>query len=393
MAKQELTPMMKQFYDLKAKHPTAIMLFRCGDFYETYEQDARICANVLGITLTFRDLGEHIDMAGFPCHALDTYLPKLIRAGHRVAICDQLEDPKLTKKLVKRGITEQTTTATNNQNNNHQTTENNMKLNLSNSKNENQNVQNAQVNNQSLTPSPSPVGEGSVAPIKVAQDIVDADFEEVKPEPVTDEQPKKVTLKRKVAEPISEEVNEEISAISASSSTSEAAKPMTAGNNLPRVTFSTYKTKKGDTAPQIIGFSGEDDPRYKAVKESGAKWVSAGWKKDLNGNKVYILLFGVRYMDVAKALAGAYNTADVNAWHRAEDACMAIYEQAQRDGKARWEAKKAAWAEKKAEKAAQKAADEQAKRCYTKEDVAAMLADVLAGKDVPEEIKALLKAA
>ena len=95
-------------------------------------------------------------------------------------------------------------------------------------------------------------------------------------------------------------------------------------------------------------------------------------------------------MDVAKALAGAYNTADADAWHRAEDACMAIYEQAQRDGKAKWEAKRAQWAEKKAEKAAQKAADEQAKKCYTKEDVAAMLADVLAGKDVPEDIKRLL---
>ena len=165
------------------------------------------------------------------------------------------------------------------------------------------------------------------------------------------------------------------------------------GEGLPQVQFSTYTTKKGDTAPQIIGFGGEDDPRWKAHKDAGHKWVSASYRRDLNGNKVYILLFGVRYMDVAKALCGAYNTPDVDAWHRAEDACMAIYEQAQRDGKARWEEKKQQWAEKKAEKAAQKAADEQAKKCYTKEDVAAMLADVLAGKDVPEDIKALLKAA
>lgn len=164
----------------------------------------------------------------------------------------------------------------------------------------------------------------------------------------------------------------------------------TTPSNLPQVQFSTYKTKRGDTAPQIIGFAGEDDPRWKSHKDAGHKWVSASYRRDLNGNKVYILLFGVRYMDVAKALCGAYNTPDVNAWHRAEDACMAIYEQAQRDGKARWEEKKAQWAEKKAEKAAQKAADEQAKKCYTKEDVAAMLSDVLAGKDVPEEIKALL---
>jgi DNA mismatch repair protein MutS len=109
MAKKELTPMMKQFFDLKAKHPEAILLFRCGDFYETYCEDAITAAQILGITLTRRNNGAGVkgdEMAGFPHHALDTYLPKLIRAGKRVAICDQLEDPKLTKKLVKRGITE-----------------------------------------------------------------------------------------------------------------------------------------------------------------------------------------------------------------------------------------------------------------------------------------------
>ena len=113
MAKKEneLTPMMKQFFDLKAKHPDAVLLFRCGDFYETYCEDAVTASRILGITLTRRSNGGSgtkaaTEMAGFPHHALDTYLPKLIRAGKRVAICDQLEDPKLTKKLVKRGITE-----------------------------------------------------------------------------------------------------------------------------------------------------------------------------------------------------------------------------------------------------------------------------------------------
>ena len=105
-----LTPMMKQFAEFKAKHPDAILLFRCGDFYETYSTDAVIASEILGITLTKRSNGKgavaSLEMAGFPFHALDTYLPKLIRAGRRVAICDQLEDPKLAKKLVKRGITE-----------------------------------------------------------------------------------------------------------------------------------------------------------------------------------------------------------------------------------------------------------------------------------------------
>ena len=109
MAKDPLnTPMMKQFVEMKSKHPDAILLFRVGDFYETYLEDAVIASEILGITLTRRSNGAAAatEMAGFPHHALDTYLPKLVRAGKRVAICDQLEDPKLTKKLVKRGITE-----------------------------------------------------------------------------------------------------------------------------------------------------------------------------------------------------------------------------------------------------------------------------------------------
>lgn len=105
----EQTPMMRQFFQLKAKHPDALLLFRCGDFYETYCEDAIVASKILGITLTRRNNGSNVkgsEMAGFPHHALDSYLPKLIRAGKRVAICDQLEDPKLTKKLVRRGITE-----------------------------------------------------------------------------------------------------------------------------------------------------------------------------------------------------------------------------------------------------------------------------------------------
>ncbi|MDR1632288.1 MAG: DNA mismatch repair protein MutS [Dysgonamonadaceae bacterium] len=102
------TPLMKQYIEIKSKHPDAILLFRVGDFYETFSDDAIASAEILGITLTRRANGsaQFVELAGFPHHALDTYLPKLVRAGKRVAICDQLEDPKLTKKLVKRGITE-----------------------------------------------------------------------------------------------------------------------------------------------------------------------------------------------------------------------------------------------------------------------------------------------
>ena len=118
MKEKELSPMYRQYLEIKKQHPDALLMLRCGDFYETYGRDAKIIAKVLGITLTKRSCQapNNFEMAGFPHHALDTYLPKLVRnsdknANHhlgydRVAICDQLEDQKLTKKLVKRGITE-----------------------------------------------------------------------------------------------------------------------------------------------------------------------------------------------------------------------------------------------------------------------------------------------
>ena len=102
-----VTPLMKQYNDIKSKYPDALLLFRVGDFYETFGKDAIIASKILEIILTNRANGSSkIELAGFPHHALDNYLPKLVRAGYRVAICDQLEDPKKTKKIVKRGVTE-----------------------------------------------------------------------------------------------------------------------------------------------------------------------------------------------------------------------------------------------------------------------------------------------
>lgn len=109
---EEQSPMLKQFDELKAKHPDAVLLFRCGDFYESYKEDAKVLANVLGITLT-RRTSDNVEMAGFPYHALDAYLPKLIRAGKRVAICDQIEKPA-GKKRTKREVTEIVTPSDNN---------------------------------------------------------------------------------------------------------------------------------------------------------------------------------------------------------------------------------------------------------------------------------------
>ena len=101
------TPLMGQYNSIKAKHPDALLLFRIGDFYETFGEDAITTSKILGIVLTARNNGDSkIELAGFPHHSLDSYLPKLVRSGQRIAICEQLEDPKLTKKIVKRGITE-----------------------------------------------------------------------------------------------------------------------------------------------------------------------------------------------------------------------------------------------------------------------------------------------
>lgn len=356
---------LKTYRDLKSKHPDALLLFRNGDFYQLFNDDARAAAKELNLNLAYFRNDPTTAMCCFPHQDLDWCLPRLIRAGHRVAICDM---PEPTTKLVRRGSDELTTTATNNRNNNPQTTEN-MKLNLSNTKSENQNVQNAQVNNIVVAASkPMTAEQYKEEPI---QDAV--------AEEITDEQPapkRKVTLKKK--QPISE-------AQPAQVSTPIPTREGQGEGLLPHVQFSTYTTKRGDTAPQIIGFGGEDDPRWKAHKDAGHKWVSASYRRDLNGNKVYILLFGVRYMDVAKALCGAYNTADANAWHRAEDACMAIYEQAQRDGKARWEEKKAQWAAKKNEERRVKNEESRAAESAEKQ-VAAMLEKLMKGEDVPENI-------
>ena len=105
------TPLMKQYNEIKAQYPDALLLFRVGDFYETFGEDAIVASKVLGITLTKRNNGSasSSELAGFPHHSLDTYLHKLVKAGHRVAICDQLEDPKNVKGIVKRGVTDMLT--------------------------------------------------------------------------------------------------------------------------------------------------------------------------------------------------------------------------------------------------------------------------------------------
>ena len=164
-----------------------------------------------------------------------------------------------------------------------------------------------------------------------------------------------------------------------------------------RFSVVTYKTKKGTEAPQIIGFSGENDPRWKAHKESGAKWASAGFRKDINGERVYLLMFGTKYMAVAQQLCDALNSGDAKQIEQAQAACQAIYEQNVADGKAKWEAKKAEWKAKAEERKAQKseASKTSDEVRYSMTEIAAMFERVKRGEKVPElaKIRELLEKA
>lgn len=291
---------LKQYRQLKQKNPDTIIFFRVGDFFEVYEEDARASADVLG-------LPDDITIAQFPHQELDTYLPKLIRAGKRVSICDQLELPK---KLPKRGVTA--------------TTESN--------------------------PEPTTTKEETT---------------------MTAEKESKNVQHNAPVDNMDEQV-------------------VSVDNSLPEVRLITYTTKKGATAPQIIGFGGENDPRWKRLYDEKPKWVSVSWYKDVSGEKLYRLVFGVRYMEAAKALTEVYNTADREAWKQAESNCQAVYKQAQADGKAQWEAKKEEWAAKRESK---KAKSEQPNvKTYTEQEVAALMQRVMRGdKEALEQVNAMMQ--
>ncbi len=165
---------------------------------------------------------------------------------------------------------------------------------------------------------------------------------------------------------------------------------------LPVVKVITYKTKKGADAPMIVGFGGEDDPRWKPIRETKPKWASASYRTRPDGTKDCYMIFGSKYIEVVRQLADAYNTSDKKAWAKAEDACKAVHEQSCAEGKARWEAKKQEWAEKRSQKAEgrSKVADKSPKTSpvYSVKDVADILTAVLNGGEIPEEIQAAMAA-
>ena len=329
MKKSDL--ILQHFYEIKEKNPTAILLFRCGDFYETYEQDACLCSKLLGITLTKSIKGGN-RIAGFPHHALDEYLPKLVRHCNqpesvmkRVAICDlptnEFNNPK-----------------------NQET----MKLSINNQNQESVNVATMPAVNNQATAIAEPMGAGEYV-----------EFEEVKTQSAQKTQSNQ-------------------NARSNRSSQKKEAK-----SEAPSYSVVTYTTKKGGTAGYVMGFKTEQE--VKALADNACKTVGATWRYNDKGEKVYGLSFGVRYMDVARMLCDALNKGDKAVVSKAIAQTHDIYAAAVEAGKAERE-------RKQQERVAQKAkaeADElikvkKANGLYSMTEIAEMMKRALAGEDVPE---------
>ena len=372
MAQKKESPMMKQFRDLKAKHPDALLLFRCGDFYESYEDDAKACASILGITLTHHEAGYA--MAGFPHHSLDPYLPRLIRAGRRVAICDQLEDPKLTKRLVRRGSTELASTATNNNPNNNEKPSTTM---ATKNINESKNAAQQQVTNE-------------VESVSVGEVTLDSIMPTMTPisEPEPAEPAKAVTLKRKTTlrkkneAPVQSEPAEPIA--------SEPAAPVQAKAR-PSYTVLLLPAKSGGEWPKMYGFKSEKEAKAVADKMPGS--VRASWDYGQNGEgretktRHWYLSAGKRYCGVMQELAAALTQGDRAAVARVCAKAHEVYASVVADGKAKGTAAQAAPKAPAAQVAAKATA------AYTTADVAAMLKALLKdGKDLPEDIKQAMAA-
>lgn len=402
----------KLWDDFKAKHPDALLLFRCGDFYEAYGEDANECAKILGITLTWctpakRHVpGDYSDaMAGFPYHALDKYLPKLIRAGKRVAICDQLEDPKQT---VKRGVTEQAVTATDtieNANNKSTTTmATNMKaadligkvliLGDGNSKYAIKSVEGDKLQCDFIRGDGAPVqvpmtlsqietmlangkgyweGDTPDGESVPASDVVIGNVETV--EEVSAITPKKPATAIPTEKPKAEK--------SVKSKKQDKPKAKAEPTQMGVLKYETYTNRKGKMCARIVGLN-EDDAAYQQAAELHA---SATYERTKKGDKVYLLIFGPRYADAAKDVCDLLNMGKPLA------DCRAIIDNATEErAKQREE-----WKSKREERKAQAettAEPKTVKSGYSAEAVAKILKDVMNGGKLPKDIEdAMTKAA
>ena len=384
--------MMKQYRDLKSKHPDAMLLFRCGDFYETYEDDARECAKVLGITLTFRN-GDKMPMAGFPHHALDTYLPKLVRTGHRVAICDQLDPPPGPRR--KRGESETSNSSDNNQNNSEDEvmTNETMKVadligkSISNGGNAKYTINAIEGDKVSVTfqmgdseGKPMTMGVAQVEKLlqggwtvqgseecrvkseKFATAQEDSKAEEPKaktvkmepePKPKAEKPAKpKVTLKRKQPQP---------------------QEPETKAGKL---TYSTYTNAKGKTCAKVSGFA-ETDAAYQ--KEAAASLHGSATYENTKQGRVNFLLFGPRYAEVAKTVCQMLNEGKTVA------DCQAVVDAATEERaqkREEWKQKRAAYRQEHEGRSTQPSSishQTSSGKTYTEAEVADLMRRVIAG--------------
>lgn len=396
------SPMMKKFRLLKSKHPDALLLFRCGDFYETYDADAKECAKVLGITLTKR-ISDGTVMAGFPHHALDTYLPKLIRAGKRVAICDQLDPPPTPR--VKRGVTETINTTNNSKSETTMETKNmtaqdyvGKTINVKDSTNyyvvksaDGETLQTEMHMGDRVMPCPMPMpllnkmleaGKyiiGAAAPA-TAEPVAE------QPKPVA-EQPTAQTVSPKPTEPKKSKRQTKPAKSEQPKPIKSVEKPGTKAKESGKLRYETYTNKKGKTCARIVGFAEGD-----AMLERGNAeriHASSTYERDKKGGKQYMLIFGPRYAAAAKEVCKALNEGKTLA------DCQAIIDQATEERvqkREEWKAKRAAYLANRENEGAEVKPAETKVAGYSSEDVAAMLKEIMAGGAIPEEIKRAMAA-
>ena len=394
------SPMMKKFRLLKSKHPDALLLFRCGDFYETYDADAKECAKVLGITLTKRNDGKV--MAGFPHHALDTYLPKLIRAGKRVAICDQLDPPPTPR--VKRGVTETINTTNNSKSETTMETKNmtaqdyvgkTINVNGSNNfyvlKSADGDKLTAEFHmGDRVMPCPIPMSQLKTMVDAGKWSICEAPAVAEESKPVAEPTAKTVTPKPTATEP-KKSKRQTKPAKSEQPKPTKSVKPEAAtetkAKESGKLSYETYTNKKGKTCARIVGFAEGD-----AMLERGNAeriHASSTYERDKKGVKHYMLIFGPRYADAAKEVCQALNEG------KTLDDCQAIIDAATQERAHRreeWKAKRAAYLANRENEGAEVKPAETKVAGYSSEDVAAMLKKIMAGGAIPEEIKRAMAA-
>lgn len=415
------SPMMRQYRDLKSKHPDAILLFRCGDFYETYEDDARECAKVLGITLTKRQ-GDGVAMAGFPYHALDTYLPKLIRTGHRVAICDQLDPPPGPRP--KRGESETSNSSDNNQNNSEDEVMTNETMKVADLIGKSISNGNAKYVIKSVDGDKVKVdfamGDNAAKEMNMKTEQIEKLLQggwtvsDGTQEPTNQEAPKaeeptaktvKMTSEREQSGTRSGSAERESSRPQGKMKTEpkpkqeQPAKPkVTLRKKQPqteskaeepkqehkagKLVYSAYTNKKGKTCAKVSGFA-ETDAAYQ--KEAAASLHGSATYENTKQGRVNFLLFGPRYAEVAKTVCQMLNEGKTVA------DCQAVVDAATEERMAKREERKQKRETYRQEREGKaQTAKPQGEKLYTAKEIADLLECVMRGDaDALAEVNAI----